>query len=243
MERPETFQHQNKKIILIAFILNCIFCFEMQSQNLSSGSRTSPIFENLMNGLPIARPQSGVKGDIYFNSQFSPCTFTLYDKDQTIEGYYARYNIYFDELDVKTQSGEKAIENSRIRGFILKDSGAVKFINASEYAFDKVPLKGFLQVLVEGAAPLFKRYSLIVKEPDYNPALSTGSRDTRIIKEYDLFYGTGKEVFKAKNKKKLMASFGDNGPKVETFLKENPASFSTEAGLIKIFTYYNSLLK
>ena len=46
-----------------------------------------------------------------------------------------------------------------------------------------------------------------------------------------------------KNKKKLLASFGDKSVEVEKFMKVNSISASSQEGMVKIFTYYNSLLK
>ncbi len=214
----------------------------VQAQVTASGPKVTPSLFYLMNGMPIARPASGIIGSIYYDDEWRPCSFTIYETNQVVDGYPARYNIYFDELDVKTSTGEKAIESRKIKSFTLGEPVISKFINASDFTLDETPLKGFLEVLVDGPTPLFKRHSLLVKKPDYNPALSSGSRDSKIIKEFEFLYGKGTEVIKAKNKKKIMASFGDKASQVEDYLKTNPASFNEEAGLVKIFTYYNSLL-
>jgi len=213
-----------------------------QAQITAAAPKTTPSFVYLLNGMPLARPASGIIGNIYYDEEWKPCSFTISETNQVIDGYPGRYNIFYDELDVNTTTGEKAIESRKIKSFTLGELKKSTFINASDYSVDGAPLRGFLEVLVEGPAPLFKRHTLIIKEPDYNPALSAGSHDSKIIKQSELFYAKGTELVKAKNKKKIMASFGGKASQVEDHFKSNPVSFTDEAGLITIFTYYNSLL-
>ena len=214
----------------------------VQAQLTAAAPKTTPSFVYLLNGMPLARPASGIIGNIYYNEEWAACTFTISETNQVIDGYDGRYNIYFDELDVSTNTGEKAIESRKIKNFTLGERKKSSFVNANGYTLDGTPLKGFLEVLVDGPVSLFKRHSLVIKDPDYNPALSAGSHDSKIIKEFELLYANGTELSKAKNKKKIMASFGDKRAQVESYLKANPTSFSDEAGLVNIFTYYNSLL-
>ena len=217
--------------------------FPGPAQNLSPASKTTPIFTNLLNGMPIVRPPSNVVGNIYFDETWRTSTFTMYADNQTVDGYKVRYNIYFDELDVKTNTGERALESSRVKSFVLKDSASNAFVNAKGYTLDGVPLKGFLEVLVDGPVPFLKRYYLIVKDPDYNPAIGAGSRDTKISTHFDYYYARGKEMTEIKNKKNMLASFGDKSAEVEKFMKINSISASSQDGMVKIFTFYNSLLK
>ncbi len=224
-------------------LLLLVSCFAA-GQNLSPASRTTPIMTNLLNGMPIVRPPSNVVGNIYYDERWRMSSFTLYENKETIEGYPIRYNIYFDELDVNTNTGERALESSRVKSFVLRDSIITNsFTNAREYTLDEVPLKGFLEVLVDGQVQLLKRFYLIVKDPDYNPAIGSGSRDTRILTHSDLYYARENKMFEIKGKKKLFASFGDKAAEVESFMKTNSVTASTQEGMVKIFTFYNSLLK
>ena len=136
------------KLALVLFIFLLLPCFS-QAQNLSPASKTTRIMTNLMNGMPIVRPPSNVVRNIYLDERWRTSSFTLYENKETIEGYPIRYNIYF-ELDVKTNTGERALESSKVKSFILRDSVTNSYINAREYTLDEVPLKGFLEVLVDG---------------------------------------------------------------------------------------------
>jgi hypothetical protein len=229
-------------LVLLSILIVVLTSGFAEAQVATALPKTTPSYVYLLNGMPLARPPSGFIGSIYYNDEWSTCTFTILENNQTVDGYLARYNIYFDELDIKTPTGEKAIDSKKIRNFTIGEITKSKFINSSDYTLDDAPLKGFLQVLVDGPVPLFKRHTLIIKEPDYHPALNAGSHDSKIIKNSDLLYASDNKLLKAKGKKKILASFGDKASQVENYLKENPASFTEEDGLIKIFTYYNSLL-
>jgi hypothetical protein len=212
-------------------------------QNLSTASRRNIYTTDLMNGLPIARPVSGIEGDPYLNSEWRRASVKLYDVDEPVDNYKVQYNIHFDELAFNLPTGIKAIDGSRVKSFTFTGDSTETFINAKEYKLDGTPLRGFFEVLVDGPSPLLKKYYVIVKAPDYQPALNTGSRNTRITKRSDTFFAKGDELVEVKGKKKLLAAFGDQAGAMEKFMKERALFPNDQASLITIFTHYNSLLK
>ncbi len=215
----------------------------LSAQNLSEASRRMPSFTDLMNGLPISRPPSRILGDPFLISKWHSTSIQLYDVEDMIEGYYTRYNLFFDELEYRTPDGSRVVGGSRVKSFSYTDSLALRYVNAKDYKLGGTPLVGFFQVLVEGPAPLLKKYYAQVRDPDYNPALSAGSRDTRIVKYSDLYCARGEEVIKAKGKKAIMAFFGDRAEQMRAYMKSNSLFLGEEAHMRVIFQYYNSLLK
>ncbi|HWA33686.1 MAG TPA: hypothetical protein VG737_06130, partial [Cyclobacteriaceae bacterium] len=220
--------------------LSPYFCF---TQNLSAGARRTPVFTDLMNGMPITRPPSRVLGDPFLSSKWNVTSISLYNVEEKIEGQQTRYNLYFDEMEYQTPEGVRVLGGSRIKSFSYKDSLASKYVNAKDYLFEGSPLVGFFEVLVDGPAPLLKKYYVLVKDPDYNPALNAGSRDTRIVRYSDLYCAKGNQVIKAKRKKDMMAFFGDKAEHMKEYMKRYSLFFGEEAHLRVIFQYYNSLLK
>ena len=230
------------KNIILSTALMLAF-FHITAQNLAPQTRRTPLTSDLFNGMPIVRPPSEVQGDVYFDTHWSMAAFNLYNASETLEGYYSRYNIHAYEFEIRTQQGTKGLSGDRVKNFTLKDSinGALRsFINAKDFKLDDTPLTGFFQVLSTGPALLVKRYYLLVKKPDYNPALNAGSRDTRIIRQSELFYVMGSQAHRVKSKKKLLASFGDKAAAMETYMQNNSLSTSEE-DLRKIFNHYNEL--
>ncbi len=228
---------------LLFFFAGLIISANAVGQNLSTASRRNPMFTDLMNGLPIARPVSGVEGDPYLNSIWRRATVKIYDMEEEISSYKVQYNIYFDELAFQLPTGVKAIDGTRVKSFVFTGDTTGTFINAKAYNMDGTPLRGFFELLVDGPSPLLKKFYVIVKDPDYHPALSSGSRNTRITKHSDLYYAKGEEVYEVKGKKKLLASFGDKADAMEKFMKDNSLYANEERSLIAIFTHYNALLR
>jgi hypothetical protein len=227
-------------LILFAGLL---FSSHVVGQNLSAGARRNVLFTDLMNGMPISRPPTGIEGDPYLNPEWRRANVKLYEVDDEITNYKIQYNIHFDELAFQLPTGIKAIDGSRVKKFVFTGDSVRSFVNAKEYKLDGTPLRGFFEVLVDGPSPLLKKYYVIVKAPDYQPALNSGSRNTKVTKRSDLYFAKGDEVYEVKGRKKLLAAFGDRAPAMEKFMKDNSLFPNDEKSIFTIFTYYNSLLK
>ncbi|HWA35515.1 MAG TPA: hypothetical protein VG737_15345 [Cyclobacteriaceae bacterium] len=226
-------------ILFVAILVSS----HVAGQNLSAGARRNVLFTDLMNGLPIARPATGIEGDPYLNPQWKRAAVKIYDIEDEISNYKVQYNLFFDELAFQLPTGVKAIDGSRVERFVFNGDTTATFVNAKQFTLDGTQLRGFFQVLVDGPSPLLKKYYVIVKDPDYNPALNSGSRNTRITKHSDLYYAKEGAVYEVKGKKKLLASFGTHTSEMEKFMKEHTLYPNDEKSLITIFTKYNSLLK
>ncbi len=236
------FKHQ--LVILFTFLM-LLFSVQISGQNLSPQSQRSPQFEDLFNGLPIVTPNSHVSGDIYLNDKWKLGTITLTERKDTIKGFQIRYNVYFNEIEVNAQSGVRRLTSARVKRFSFEDSilrRSTEFVNSTQYLLDGVPLIGFFELLVNGQMPLLKRYTMTIKEPDYLPALTAGSRDIEIRKQTDYYIAIGNVLKAVKGKKKLLEAFGEKAATVKSYMKVNDLYPSTQDGLIRILEYYNTLL-
>lgn len=216
-----------------------------EAQNLSPASRRNPYFTDLLNGLPIARPPSEVQGDIYMKD-WLPGTVSLMDRDMTITGYLVRYNIFLKEVEFHTAMGDRALQSSLVKEFTLNDTITNRqhhFINGKNFKSEGVPIWNFFELLSDGKVPLLKEYYVEIKDPDYQPALNSGSRDTRIIKHSRIWCAVEGDLRPAKGRKKVMEIFGDKAGEVDKYAKEHTLAYNEQADLAKIFAYYNSLPK
>ena len=231
--------------LFIALFLLC--CQTTIAQNLAPQARRMPNMSDLFNGMPFVRPESKIAGDIYIDSTWSSTSIELSEAEKPLEWYLTRYNIQADEIEIKTSAGIKVLKWNRIRQFQVRDSASMdtyrKFIKGSGFKKDGVPLDSFMELLVDGPRPLVKEYNLIVKNPDYNPALNSGSRDTKIIKDTNYYYSINGELEKIPGMKKFIASLGNQSNEVGSFIKTNNLSLKNERDIIQIFRLYNSLLR
>lgn len=196
----------------------------------------------------VALPEGKVIGDTYLATNWRRSAILLYAAEKLLEGFSVRYDIRSDELDVKTDKGIKVLSGRDIRSFTWIDSLKAKpsfFINAKEFKNDGVPLTGFLEVLSDGKTPLFKKMNISVKKADYNVALSVGSRDDKILKHpgYYMLSGNQNEVVAIPaTKKKLLLLFQAKSEEMEKYISANDLSVKKEDDLVKIFSYYNTIL-
>jgi LAO/AO transport system kinase len=233
------------KKLKISFLL-LLFCIHFSfAQNLSPAARRTPNINDLFNGMPFIKPESKVVGDIYINSSWLLTSIELKESEKPLEWHWTRYDIQADEMEIKMPTGIKVLKWNRINQFMTKDSsGAIhRFLSGANFKKEGVPLMGFMEVMVEGTRPLLKEYHLIVRGPNYNPALNAGSRDTEIRKDTDFYYSINGELMKISRSKKFIASLGDESSQVNNYMKTNNLSVKDEKDMILIFRYYNSLFQ
>jgi hypothetical protein len=88
---------------------------------------------------------------------------------------------------------------------------------------------------------LYKQYTFTIIPPTENKALGIGSPEEKVSVSSNLFYSADTELLKVPGKKKFILLFGDGGPSVENYIKENDLKVSREDDLVKILNYYNDL--
>lgn len=197
---------------------------------------------DLIYGIPI--PPGEIIGDVYQDQEWRKTAVLLYSQSKLIEGYRCRYNILSNQIEIQTGSGERAIEGSKVKSFVWidpKDDSPLFFVNAQDFKVNGHPQSGFLQVLSDGRLPLFKKTSIFIREPDYKPEFSMGSRDTRLIKREQLYYSGNDELFSlnTKNKRKFIDGFGELSTEIDSFINVNELKISNEDHVILIFEFFN----
>lgn len=196
-------------------------------------------------GIPL--PEGKVIGDTYLDTNWKTGSIMLYDKDKLIERYPIRYDIYTNELDIKTGQQVKVIAGNKIKSFSWIDSSysePVYFINARDFKNEAgTQLSGFFQVLVDGPLPLLCKTDIVVRKADYNVQMNVGSKDDKILKKEKYYYlkdGTAVEV--PAGKKKMLALFGEHAIAIEKYIKDNRSS-SKEDELLLAFDQYSKLVR
>jgi len=244
-----------KTLVLLGALCSAVLVCQAQTVVPSNIRATNTISDmvdmhrvgsgDLLVGIPL--PAGKVVGDTYLDTHWRIGTILLYDKDKMIERMRLRYDIQSNEIDVKSASGVKVIPGSRVKSFVWVDSVDRQpdyFVNAKDFKMDGTPLSGFFQVLSDGTLPLLMKTNLEVKKADYNVSLDVGSKDDKILKKTDFFcLKDGAAIELPSSKKKLLPLFQDKAYMVEDYMKANALSASKQADLIRIFDYYNALIK
>lgn len=192
-------------------------------------------------------PPGETIGDTYLEATFNPGNVILKDKERMLEYFRIRYDIHRDEMEFKTSNGVRVLSGAKIKSFVMLDSISGKhryFMRGNVLSTSRDLLyDGFFEVLNEGAVPVLKRSSIIIKKADYRPELDVGTRDTRILKKHEYFLLIDKNIREVPGqKKKVFDMFGSHEQAIEAFAKENDLNPSKESDLIRIVDHYNSLI-
>jgi hypothetical protein len=237
---------------LILFFSSILFFFnsfgqwaipaQMRAENTLDrlSSKNSMSASDILYGVPL--PPGSVIGDDYLDKKWNMSTILLYQSEAMIEGNYTRYDIKADLIEVKTNSGIKALDVRKIKNMLWLDSITAEphyYVNAMEFRKNGTQLTGLLEVVVDGNTPLLKRTEIKVKEPTYVVALDVGSRDTKIYKKEIYFYAREKDLFELKNKSDLLEACGDRSVEMEAYIKTNKLNINKPAGLKRAFEFLN----
>jgi hypothetical protein len=199
---------------------------------------------NSIYGIPPEPKQ--LQGNFYLDTKWNKASILLYKNEELIEGYFVRYNINSNNLELRSENADDAttIPGLRVRNMVWIDSehGVPRyFVNGMDFKDEGSPIAGFFEVLVDGKMPLVRRTIASIKESNYNEALMVGDRNDRVVKRYVYYYVEGKNVIEIPSKKKkLFPIFGENQSEMEAFAEINGLNLKQPSSLFSLFTQYNS---
>jgi len=196
---------------------------------------------DLLYGIPMA--PGNVVGDNFLDKKWNRATILLYQSETMIEGNPVKYDIKSDVIEIKTNAGIKILNGDKVKNMVWLDSLTSEphyFINASEFKKDGIESRGLLEVIVDGTLPLMKKTEIYIKQPTYNAAMDSGSKDTKIFQKEVFLYSSDKNLLVIKNKKDVLAAAGDREEEVEAFIKTNKINTNKLPGLKKVFEFLNA---
>jgi hypothetical protein len=244
-----------KKTVLFVAVLFTVFqCFPQKSFSSKDGgasgganssfdffSRTIDINQkSLAFGLTEAE-FDGIKDEAYVNPNF--LVGNIYQDDKLLKtNIPMRYNAYADEIEIKSHVSEKNY------GALMKDPSIYVKINKDIYVFipyeDSNEKGGYFNILADGKTyDLYKKTTAYFQEPQ--KARTSYQNDTpptfgKATKYY--LVQNGKFFELPTNKAKVLKVMDSKKSELKTYIGENNLDVDKEADLIKVVTYYDSLL-
>ena len=241
------------RIVLLIVLTTGGFLTQAQAQTvIPSNLRASISLERITDGnglhtsdmlYGIPLPPGKVVGDTYLSTQWMRGSFMMYNVDRTFENYKVRYDIRADELEIQTPTEVKVLEGRKVRNFAVSDSvnsHTAFYANGKDFTLEGTKQTGFFEVLEDGKMALLKRTEIEVRKADYNPALSIGSMDDKILKKEKYFLLKGTQLQEVR-KKKFFTVFGDQASALEAYADKNSLSPGDPSEVQLIVRYYNSL--
>lgn len=144
--------------IFILFVANIHFCF---AQEIIPGIGDYIERAGIDRKAEHAVDYKYVQGSCYFNDDFIDGRITL-NTSQVFNGP-VRYDIYADQIEFKNAANEIFIpQNNRAIRTVFLDSVKFSYFEPGEFA----NMQGFYELLVLGNYSLYKKYLILLKNPE-----------------------------------------------------------------------------
>ncbi len=190
---------------------------------------------------------SGVLGSTYLTEEWTKANIKFYPrviqtlkgsvKLDSVVGVMSRINLKQHFVEIKVDNQNKYIDADWIQSvsFPLKT-----FVNVRDFNFEKLN-KGFIEVISTGKYGLYLWHQISIKQPDYSPALNTGSKDAKVIHDIKTLLAFDKQLYILSGKKTFEEILGSKIEAVAKYVKENDLSFKDKEldKLISLISYLN----
>lgn len=196
----------------------------------------------LYNSIDQISPDAHIVGTPYLDETWQTSVIFLQEGGAPFKNIPVRYDIYSDILEIKVGDQVKGLEGNKASRFSQVSNGKERtFLHASQLKTTNA-VRGFMEVLDSGKVQLLKHYSVTVIKPDYSPQMNVGSRDYKVLHQHTFYYNMGGIVSEVPAKrKKLLEIFHDRQSDVADFISREHIDLKEEAGLQKVFRFYNTL--
>ena len=181
-------------------------------------------------------------GQHYYDKTWNAGNIYLQNGD-SLFGYYIRYDIVRNSMEIIQDNAFKSINNDQIRAFdwfSVDRLKVEKFVNRKDYGFPDTGFSTFFpEVLEEGEVTLLKVKEIIARQHTASPSLINNEATGVVILDRLFYYRDGRLEEVPGNKKKNLDYFDSEG--TETFVRENNFNFNEEADIRRVVRFFNQL--
>jgi len=217
--------------IVILLIANLQFCF---AQEIIPG-----INEHIKHAPPDSNAEKPVdykyvQGSCYLIETFVDGRMTL-NTSQTFEGPI-RYDIFADQIEFKNEANEIfTVQNPQAIRTVYIDSLKFNYFEPGEFE----NIKGFYQLLVLGDFSLYKKYQILLKNPEAaGPGISSNA--AMFIPLDSKYYIMDPDAnFREITDKKDLLLPGRDVAELEKFIKTSKIKVKEEKDLIRFTGFLN----
>ena len=172
-----------------------------------------------------------------FSNEFLPGSVTIDDKVFNGKNLGLKFNIFDDELLTVTGTGTVLqLNKEMVENFTLDFEGKT-------YSFRNLPvdslnsLSGFVQVLYDGATPLYVRYKKEIR------LRSSVEESDMFLQSYRVFVMKDGILHKVNNKKSLTRVLADRKDEVKNYIRSNHVRISKNLpeSFAPVLKFYDSL--
>lgn len=153
-------------------------------------------------------------------------------KSDAVNGYLFRYNIYTDQIELRSVVNHNDIDIVTI--------GSKRFIYSEFFNEDSTIDEGYFEMIVNGDCKLLIRRSIAFKGSDVHDNAYGSQASTKVIEKYYIKKHNEKAVLIDKSKDGVLSLLSDKDKFVE-YYDDKLILFINEKKLIELVNFYNSI--
>lgn len=220
---------KNSKTSILLFLISLTVGHAVAQQNAYSGDGMN------IHYIISEEGNKNIDGSPYLNEEWKEATI-LFSNGKSLKAEKVNYNIYQSKISYKKEDVEYNPETSfniiglKIDGnhYIFENSG-----DMHQYIY---------RLLSDGKVQLLEKYSTTIKKGKETNGLEKATNDYYDTETYLYYKEDNKPAVRFRNKE-LLFIMADKKKEVESLIKQQKLKTRKEKDLIKIFDYYNSLIK
>lgn len=154
-----------------------------------------------------------------------------------------KYDLENHLIEIKVDEKVKVIDESKVKKFKwlnTENAEREEFLNGSSFTLNGSILLGFFKLEFDGAQRLLSYTNLRLQKANYVPALNSGEKNDKLVKETTLYIEKDKTLYKVpKSRKKFMELkvFEKNRDEVLKHIKSNNLSIRQKGDLIEVVKF------
>ena len=196
-------------------------------------------------GIPL--PPASLEGDFYLDSEFKEGSFELTVSPKVYDDMVIRYDLRSNLIEINYDDGVRGLDGNKVKYFDLKTSTNKykRYVNVNQLkgSGDDMPTNIFLEVILDGAVPLYSYEKITIKKADYNVALNVGNKNDQILKKpvyLSIVDGKAIELTKGKNSNVFSLLPGKEN-ELKAYAKANKIKPKDVEGYVAIINKINSM--
>lgn len=233
-----------KKIVLLLFIVFISFSSFSQSQNYEYNMAVRQInIAQSKEFLDLSDAEFKlIEGSPYDNKEF--LEGSIFEGDVLLQkNVFLRYNIFSDEIEIKTSLNE-----TNYSALVKRSGMLVKIFND---VYTLIPFEGsdekgqYFKVLTTGEHfSLYKKTTAKFTQRTFAKTSYDRDQPAKFIQTDSYFLATkeGNFIEMPESKSKVLKLMKNKGSEIKAFIKNNRTNFKDENDLMKLVKYYNNLL-
>jgi len=201
------------------------------------------------NGMPIRElDYTGVQGSPFLFDEWHKGSAALVN-GQLFDNMLLKYNIKDDAVYFKNADDSQMAFKDEVRSFTLMDDKGGMHTFRSGYAEGSgITTKSYLEVVAAGKAQFLKKDSKSISETKQYGSTTVDRRFMENVKYYIYIgptdeSGKGKMIPVKKDQKSILGALKDQEEQLADYVQKNALNLKSEADIVKVVNYYNTLIK